>query len=108
TCARTDGPWADRREPSAWNQRAGSMPKPFPSRLHQQNGRKPRRDLDVNGTAQLVQAVIQACAVGDHLERALFGCAKRFGPLSIFNIGPRPIPPDDLAGSRADPVGPAA
>ena len=30
TFARADRPWTDCRKPSAWNTRAGSMPKPLP------------------------------------------------------------------------------
>src|SRR5882724_482126 len=74
------------------------MPELLPIRTHQQDGRNGRGRLDLDGPAQLVQYVLEACAVGDHLQRPLLGGAKRLGPLSIFDVGRRPVPLDDLAG----------
>ena len=87
----------DGLSPSAWNTRAGCRPQPFAVRVHQQNGRNSVRSLSVNDAAQILQDIGEASATGDHFQHTLFCSQKGFRTLEVFDIGVRPVPPDDFS-----------
>ena len=72
------------------------MPKAFPVRVHQQDRGHGGRDLSVDASAEMVQNVLEACAISDHFKRPLFCGVQRFGSLSILNIRAGPIPLQDF------------
>jgi hypothetical protein len=51
---------------------AGTVPKALSVRIHEQNRRNRWRNLRVDNTAQLIQHISKAGAVGDHLQRPFF------------------------------------
>ena len=103
TFARSDRPWADRREPPGRNAGTRGMPQLRSLGVHQQDRRVDGGSaVSVDGAAEVVQRVREARAVRDHLEGPLLRGAQRLRLLSIVDVGGSPVPLDDLAGLVAD------
>ena len=71
--------------------------------VHQEDCCHRRRDLNVDGIAQMGQNILEARALGDHFKRPLFGGTQQFRLLEVIDVSAGSVLSDDFGGLVAYP-----